>query len=155
MQRTLIQAIVVAVAVVGFAYGFTKLGPVTVVAEDKAIAASAGSAAAKDSTETFVIGTAYGSGYRTGDLIAVTFACSSSAATADSVITMTLRNVYAGTRTSNIGEDSVVFKPNPTANWSSETRLLYPTADTLSARVRNIKMAAGKYRVEWRPVSQE
>ncbi len=152
ITKQLFGAVLAVAFVLTAAHAFTVFGVETVVADDVEIAA------ASDSTETFDIGTSYGSGYRLPDLIVVSLECSTAAVAADSQVVFLVRN-YDNDRATEIGEtDSVRVVPahkGDGTDWDGATIVLRPTATTYQVTISNPLSTGGKYAIRWRGLSQE
>jgi len=77
------------------------------------------------------------------------FACSSSAASADSMQYAVVRAISGGRRL-HVGQDSLVLRPDGSAvNWTGETQIMHTVADSYEVRTVNPTSTAGKGALHW------
>ena len=78
------------------------------------------------------------------------FACSTAAASDDSMGYATIRAITQG-RTMHVGDDSLVLQPEPLAEagWAGETQIMHTVADSYEVRTRNPMTGSAKGELWW------
>ncbi len=116
----------------------------------RAVYEAAGLAAGATRTDTVVVASGSASSPRPMQIVWA-YACSSAAASTDSMQYAVVRAITQG-HTMHVGKDSLVLRPGgPATDWSGETQLMHVVADSYQVDTRNPMATTAKGALWWYP----